>query len=214
MSIIFFLFHFLFVPVKKKSVGNTIDHMSSVGMYTIRNKSELSRNCESLTRFQTSSNVHPTEEYEPSINHGNILFVYLDIHSQLTSNSMGALRVINNDLQIYTDLSSCLDFLQSSNNQIFFISSFADKQLIEDFHNTKSVEAMFILNSDAQIDSRFPKLYGVYAHFEELLMALKFTLQWFEQTQMELFVFERERIFLWSQLWKEEVSQLNRSIVF
>jgi hypothetical protein len=200
--------------VKKKSVGNTIDHMSSVGMYTIRNKSELSRNCESLTRFQTSSNVHPTEEYEPSINHGNILFVYLDIHSQLTSNSMGALRVINNDLQIYTDLSSCLDFLQSSNNQIFFISSFADKQLIEDFHNTKSVEAMFILNSDAQIDSRFPKLYGVYAHFEELLMALKFTLQWFEQTQMELFVFERERIFLWSQLWKEEVSQLNRSIVF
>jgi hypothetical protein len=200
--------------VKKKSVGNTIDHMSSVGMYTIRNKSKLSRNCESLTRFQTSSNVHPTEEYAPSINHGNILFVYLDIHSQLTSNSIGALRVINNDLQIYTDLSSCLDFLRSSNNQIFFISSFIDKQLIEDFHNTKSVEAMFILNSDAQIDSRFPKLYGVYAHFEELLMALKFTLQWFEQTQMELFVFERERIFLWSQLWKEEVSQLNRSIVF
>jgi hypothetical protein len=183
----------------------------------------LSRNRESLTRFQASSigrvvpvveEIELNEEYEPSINRGNILFVYLDIHSQITAYSMDALRVINNDLQIYTDLSSCLDFLQSSNNQIFFIASFTDKQLIEDFHNVKSVEAMFLFNSDAQTDVRFPKLYGVYTDFEKLLTALKSTLQWFEQTQMELFIFERERIFLWSQLWKEEVKSIRSRLFF
>jgi hypothetical protein len=79
--------------------------------------------------------------------------------------------------------------------------------LIAEFHNIKSVEAMFILNPEAQIDSRFPKLFGVYTYFEELLTGLQHTLEWFEQTQMELFVFERDRIFLWSQIWKEEVSR-------
>jgi hypothetical protein len=79
--------------------------------------------------------------------------------------------------------------------------------LIQEFHDVKSVEAIFIFNSNGQIDSRFPKLYGVYAHFGELLMALKDIVHWFEQNQMELFVFGRDRIFLWSQLWKEEVSQ-------
>jgi hypothetical protein len=80
--------------------------------------------------------------------------------------------------------------------------------LIEEFDNLYSVEAMFILNSEAHIGTRFPKLYGVYTHFGELLMALKDTLEWFEQTQMDLFVFEHDRIFLWSQLWKEEVNKI------
>jgi len=149
-----------------------------------------------------------SNDYEPSINRENILFIFLDLHSQLTSNSIASLRAINNDVQAYTDPSTCADLLRSSSDKIFFISSSADKQLIEEFHNINSIEAIFILNSEAQIDNRFPKVYGVYVHFEELLLALKNTLEWYEQTQMDLFVFERDRIFLWSQLWKEEVRQI------
>jgi hypothetical protein len=146
-------------------------------------------------------------DYETSINCGNILFVYLDLHSQLSSHLITLIRAINHYFQTYTDLSTCLDSIRSSHDRIFFISSSTDKQLIEEFHNLNSVEAIFIVNSEAQIDSRFPKLYGAYTHSEELLMALRETLDWFEETQMELFVFQRDRIFIWSQLWKEEVSK-------
>jgi hypothetical protein len=110
-------------------------------------------------------------------------------------------------------LSTCLNFIQSSNDSIFFITPSADKHLIEEIHHLDAVEAIFILNSEAYVDSRFPKLYGVYGYFEELVAALKDTLEWFEQTQMELFVFERDRIFLWSQLWKEEVSKMEGKII-
>ncbi len=198
-------------------------------MFSFSDDSPRSRRNELATRFQFSSSigmnatsirstlpvVHLTDEskvdveYEIAINRENILFVYFDPQSKLKSDSIVALRAINNDLQTYTDASSCLEFLRSVHDRIFLISSSADKSLIEEFHDVKSVEAMFIFHSDGQIDSRYPKLHGVSAHFEELLVALRDTLHWFEQTQMELFVFGRDRIFLWSQLWKEEVSQSN-----
>jgi hypothetical protein len=149
-----------------------------------------------------------SNDYETSKNRENILFVYLDLDSQLNSNSIALLRAINNDVQTYTNSSTCINVLQSLQERIFFISSSADKQLIEEFHNLNSVEAMFILNSEAQIDGRFPKLHGIYTNFEKLLIALKDKLEWFEQTIMDLFVFEHDRIFLWSQIWKEEVSKI------
>ena len=145
-------------------------------------------------------------EFETSTNHGSILFVYLDDHSSGHSNISVSLRTINNDVQTYLDSSTCLEFLRTSTDHIFLILPPVDKQLLEDFHNLQSVEAIFILNDDAKADSRFPKLYGSYVHLKELLTALKTTLQWFEETQMEVFVFEHDRVFLWSQLWKEEVS--------
>jgi hypothetical protein len=121
---------------------------------------------------------------------------------------IGSLRVINNDVETYTDLSTCLDLLRSSNERIFFISSSNDKELIEEVHNINAVEAMFIFDVDMEIDkSKLPKLYSTYTYFEELLIALRNTLEWFEETQVNLFVFERDRIFLWLQLWKEEVSK-------
>jgi hypothetical protein len=156
-----------------------------------------------------------SNDYETLKKRENILFVFLDIGSQLTSNLIDSLRAINNDVQTYTDPSMCLDFLRPLHERIFLISSSADRRLIEEFDNLDCVEAMFILNSKAHLGSRFAKLYGVYRHFEELLMALKDTLEWFEQTQMDLFVFEHDRIFLWSQLWKEDVSKIKqKSLLF
>ena len=184
-----------------------------------RNKSK--RQHESVSRFHVPVNVerkttstpvpHPPNdfdadiEFEPSNNHGNILFVYLDDHSSDKSNIVASLRTINHDVQTFSDSSSCREFLRTSIDQIFLILASIDRQVLEEFHQIQSVEAIFLLNDDGQIDSRFPKLYGVYVHVKELLTSLKDTLQWFEQTQMEVFVFEHDRIFLWSQLWKEEV---------
>jgi hypothetical protein len=153
-------------------------------------------------------------ESEIHINHENILFVYLDIHSSFGSNLVASLRAINDDVRTYTDLLTCVNFLQSSNDRIFFVFSSNDKELIKQVHDFDAVEALFIVNSDVLIDkNKFPKVFGIYTHLEELLTALRNALEWFEQTQVELFVFERDKIFLWSQLWKEEVMKPTNSRV-
>lgn len=190
--------------------------MNNRFFFCVSNKSKLGRLHETVTRSHALENVDPPTtstdewdldmEFETSTNHGTILFVYLDDHSSAHSNISASLRTVNNDIQTYSDSSSCLEFLRTSTDHIFLILPPVDKQLLEDFHNVQSVEAIFILNDDAKGDSRFPKLYGSYVHLKELLTALKTSLQRFEETQMEIFVFERDRIFLWSQLWKEEVS--------
>jgi hypothetical protein len=48
-------------------------------------------------------------------------------------------------------------------------------------------------------------LFGVFNQQEELFRVLKEVLDTFEQIQFEEFVFEEEKVFLWSQLWKEGV---------
>lgn len=207
-------------PVNRiQSVNFSFDDQHKID-FLFSQKSKLGQLNETMTHSTHSfGNVdsstpipHSTDEwdsdidFETSTNHGNILFVYLDDHSSAHSNIAASLRTINNDVQTYSESSTCLEFLRTSIDPIFLILPAVDKQLLEEFHNVQSIQAIFILNDDAKADSRFPKLYGSYVHLKELLAALKSTLQWFEETQMEIFVFERDRIFLWSQLWKEEVS--------
>ena len=142
----------------------------------------------------------------PQINRENILFVYLDLHSQLHPQKITTLRAINDYVQTYADESICFNFLQTSTDRIFFICPTNDKELIRAVHDLNGVEAMFLLSSDLQIDrSRLPKVELVCNSFEELLVGLRNTMEWFEDTQLDLFAFERDRIFLWTQLWKQEV---------
>jgi hypothetical protein len=118
-----------------------------------------------------------------------------------------SLGSINDYVQIFNDASICYDFLQTSTNRIFFICEADDEDLIKVVHDLSTVEAMFILNSDTNIDrSQLTKVNGIYSNFDELLLGLKETLEWFEQTELDIFAFERDRTLLWSQLWKEEVS--------
>jgi len=144
-------------------------------------------------------------QYQTVIRRQTLLFVVFDLHSQMNLNFLTSLRAIHNDIQIFTDISTCFNFVQITEDKIFFISTTNDKQMLEEFHQMKSIEAIFLFNSEAQLDSRFPKLFNVYTHYEELLMGIKDTLEWYEQTQMEVFVFERDQSFLWLQLWKNEV---------
>ena len=70
-----------------------------------------------------------------------------------------------------------------------------------------AVEAIFILGTNAESIKRdFPKLFRVFNQQEVLLRVLKEIFDVFEQVQSEEFHFEEEKLFLWAQLWKEEVS--------
>ena len=140
------------------------------------------------------------------INRENILFIYLDLHSQLLPQMITSLRAINDHVRTFDNDALCFDFLQTSPDRVFFICPTTDRDLVKAVHELSAVEAIFILGSDAQLDqTRLPKIDGVYNNFEELLLGLRCTLEWFEQTQMEVFAVEKDRVFLWSQLWKEEV---------
>jgi hypothetical protein len=144
------------------------------------------------------------ESSDTSVYRENILFVYLDLDSPVKRDLIGSLRIIHDNVQIYSDLTKFLNLLEDSNDRIFLISAVNERDLIEHAHDCPAVVAIFIWNSDGQIDrNRFPKLFGSYENSEELLTVVRNGFEWFEQTQLELIVFERDQLFLWLQLWKE-----------
>ena len=149
-----------------------------------------------------------TGNNESQITRENITFLYFDPHSSSNHDLIRRLRAINDDVQVYASLADCLNVIQSSNEKIFFISTLNDKALIRQIHDCDTVDGMFIFNPNIQLDkSRFPKLFGIYVHLEELLANLRHSYQWFKETQMDCFSFEDNEIFLWTQLWKDEVIQ-------
>lgn len=140
------------------------------------------------------------------VNMEGITLVCFDLPFQSNTNLYSSLQEINDYIQVFTDSSRCLDWIQSSTDFIFFITSSTDRDLIAAVHAVIFVEAIFILNYEAQVSrSEFPKLVGVFNQHEELSMALRDTLAWFERGKLEIFAFEQDNTFLWSQLWKEKV---------
>lgn len=155
----------------------------------------------------TASHLSIGTDHDNQVNRENILFIYLDLQSQLLTHMITSLQEINDRVQTFNDPSICYDFLQTSTDRIFVICPIDDKDLVTAVHDLSVVEAIFILGSDTQIDrSQWTKVDGIYSNFEELLVGLREALEWFEQTQMNVFAFDRDRAFLRSQLWKEEVS--------
>jgi hypothetical protein len=141
-------------------------------------------------------------------NHDSVVFVWFDSQEQSNINLVGPLRAINDSVQAFTDLSSCCEAIRSSKEQIFFISSSSNIELVTTVHDFAVVEAIFILNPNIEnIRGFFPKLFGIFSQQEELFRVVKEIYDAFEQIQLEVFVFEEDKVFLWSQLWKEEVSQ-------
>lgn len=138
------------------------------------------------------------------VNRDNILFVYLDLHLPLKRDTIGPIRAITYNCQIFSNIDDCLDFLEYSYERIFFISTLNDNVIIKQANDCSSVEAIFILNSQEQIDrNKYPKLVGAYKHIEQLCVALRNAYDWFVSAQLDFYVFERDQIFLWYQMWKE-----------
>jgi hypothetical protein len=139
-------------------------------------------------------------------NHENVIFIWFDPQAQSNLNLVGPLRAINNSVQAFTDSSTCFDTIRSSKEKIFFICSLSNDELITAVHDFSAVEAIFIFGSNAEnIKGDYPKLFGIFNQQEELFRVLKDVLDVFEQIQFEEFAFEEEKVFLWSQLWKEQV---------
>lgn len=140
------------------------------------------------------------------VNLEGITFVCLDLPFDSIANLYNLIQDINDYIQVFTDLAVCFDWIRSSNDSIFFLTSNTDQNFIETIHNLSTVEAIFILNSNAEIsDADLPKLAGIFNQHEELLIALRDTLGWFERGKFEVFAFEHDKNFILSQLWKEKV---------
>lgn len=144
-----------------------------------------------------------------------VTFVWLDLRRESTGTFISTLRSINDCVRTYTDMSTCLDSIRSSHEIIFFISSSSNVEFLATIHQCITVEAIFVLDPDTNtIRREFPKLIGIFIQQEELIRVLKETLDTFEQIQLERFTFETNKIFLWWQLWKENVSYFYQKFKF
>ncbi|CAF0910435.1 unnamed protein product [Rotaria sordida] len=136
----------------------------------------------------------------------SVIFIWFDPHENLNTHLMGPLRAINFNVQTFTDPLTCFDTIKSSQQKIFFISSLCNNELIATVHDFNAVEAIFILDpNNENIKGDFPKLFGIFNQQEELLRMLKEVFNTFEEIQLEEFAFEQDKVFLWSQLWKEDL---------
>lgn len=187
----------LFESLFSMATLNTPRSQSTLKMRKVIRRTSIT---ESNGEHGNSSNI-VDQKYEC------VTLVWFDPHGQSNINLIGALRSINDSIEVFTEWATCFDMIKSSEEKIFFISSTNNHELISLAHACSGVEAIFILAANAEnVKGDFPKLFGVFNQQEELLRVLKETFDLFEQVQLEDFHFEAEKVFLWSQLWKEDVS--------
>ena len=179
---------------------NTPRSQSTLKMKKVVRRTSVPSTIESNGETTNAVNI-VDEKYEC------VTLVWFDPQGQSNINLTGSLRAINDSVQAFTEWSTCSDMIQSSEEKIFFISSSNNPELISTVHTCPAVEGIFILTGNAEsVKGDFPKLFGVFNQQEELLRVLKEIFDLFEQVQLEDFHFEAEKVFLWSQLWKEDVS--------
>ena len=144
-------------------------------------------------------------------NYETVAFIWYDSQLESRGNIVGALRMINNYVQSYTDPLLCFTSIKSSNDRAFFICASTDADTIAMAETIATIEAILIFKLDGQsIKTEIAKLVGVYEEQEALLRALKETLEIFQQVRLEEFAFEDDNNFLWSQLWRAEVRTNNK----
>ncbi|CAF1649984.1 unnamed protein product [Rotaria magnacalcarata] len=141
------------------------------------------------------------------VNRESILFIWLDLQSQSTPAFIHSLRAINDRVQVYSDESTCLDALKTSQDKIFLISTSSNQELIAKLNAIESIEAIFVPDSDVTfIKGEYTKLLGFFPDILGLLLILKEKLERFKKIMLETFLFEQDSLFQWLQSWKEEVS--------
>ncbi|CAF2125877.1 unnamed protein product [Rotaria magnacalcarata] len=161
----------------------------------------------SLFPSTTESNVQNINRINSADdNYETVVFIWFDSHENINMNLVGPLRMINDNVQTFTHSLTCFDSLKSSQQKIFLISSSTNNELIATVHSFMPVEAIFILNQNGDnIKGDFPKLFGIFTQQQELFRMLKEVYNTFEEVQLEEFTFEQDLVFLWSQLWKEDL---------
>ncbi|CAF1277038.1 unnamed protein product [Rotaria magnacalcarata] len=159
-----------------------------------------------LSDESTMTNTCATQS-DQNINRECVTFVWLDLRRDSIGNFLGTLRGINDCVRTFTDVSTCLDYIKTSQEKIFFVSSSSNVELLNTVNVCIAVEAIFVLDPDTNsIRAEFSKLTNIFTQQEELIRVLKATLNTFEQIQLEKFSFETDKMFLWWQLWREEIA--------
>ena len=149
-------------------------------------------------------------ENDSNVNRECVTLLWLDVRRDTGASFLAALRAINDCLRIYTETSACLEWIKSAEEKIFFISSSSSNEVLGTAHQYAHVEAIFVLDADANgVRGDFPKLIDIFKQQEELLRVLRITMETFERIQLEAFAFATDKIFLWWQLWKEQVKSLS-----
>lgn len=147
-------------------------------------------------------------------NYESVIFVWFDPEQLPTTNTINQLRSINDSVRVYTNSFLCFETIRWSNEKIFFILSSSDHELIATINDLPNVEAIFLLDPHIKtLRSNFPKLCGIFNQEDKLFRELRETLDVYEQVQLEAFVYEEDNIFLWRQLWKEDVSNRVSSFI-
>lgn len=147
-----------------------------------------------------------SSKIDRSINYESTAIIWLDPRKELTNAFIGSLRSINDSVQVFYDVQPTIDAIRSMNEKIFFISSLNEVDLISRIHSFQNVEGIFVFDPDKNSMREFPKLIGIFQQQEQLLRDLRMVIERFDLIQLESFVFQDEKLFLWWQLWKEEVN--------
>lgn len=138
--------------------------------------------------------------------HESVIFIWFDREKSISMNIINSLRSINDTIRVFNDMNACLSTIETSNEKIFFITSFNDNEFLDKIHEYPAVELVFLL-AESQIERTLPKLYGVYTQLETLFCELKEALSIFEQVRLEMFYSEEDPTFLWRQIWKEAIKR-------
>lgn len=147
-------------------------------------------------------------------NHESVVFLWFDPEAKPIVYFGGALRAINDNLVIFSDINTCLNTIKLSQQKIFFITSSSSTDLLTTLQKLPAVESIFILDPNiSNVKGDYPKLCGIFTQQEELFRVLKEMLDLYEQIQLEEFAFEEDKEFLWSQLWKRDVRIYHRKSV-
>jgi len=182
--------------------------MSTINIPRSSYKGKIVRRTRAFDKSPVSTIVPDERPVFPDECHEDVLFIWFDPSEQSNVNLVGQLRAINDSVKSFADASTCLKIIESSKEKIFFICSVCNNELIAAVHGFAVVEAIFILNSTGEtIRGDLPKLFGIFNQHEELVRVLKDVFETYEQVQLEEFAFENGKIFLWSQLWKEELNR-------
>ena len=158
---------------------------------------------------ESGLSARETGTLDASGTYESVIFIWFNPPERSNVNIVGPLRAINHNVQTFTESSACIQMIESSYEKIFFVSSVNSNDLIATIHDFPTVEAIFVLDPSASdVKGNFPKLFGIFTQHEELLRTVKEVFEAFEQVQLEEFSFEHDKVFLWSQLWKEEVPSI------
>ncbi|CAF1155736.1 unnamed protein product [Adineta steineri] len=150
----------------------------------------------------------------------NVLLIWLDSNvdknNEDCQNTITQLRRAVNDINIYTDVDQCLEFIQTiiDKKVCMIIPGYFGQHIVPRVHNMPGVDSIFVLcgskERHEQWVKNWPKIKGVFTDIKQICEALKSTAQQCDQNNMPMsFVGSNKNLdqldppFMYTQILKE-----------